>query len=429
MKNHKNITILEYDYLLCDNDPGERKYHKIKQDIFKEVEDFIIENNEGFESLTFFDLKYLKGIGRVIQAKNHVGLIQTKKGFVIEILPKIASVKNGKAETNEDIKKVFLNMIKTLKIINFKKTGISNVSTANMRILDIFILMFLDELSKLIKVGLKSNYIIEEENSFFYKGKILHAENIKRNLVRKDVIYVQLDNYSNNIPENKIIKATLLKLLDMTQSMNIQKRITQYLFALDNIEASVNHNIDFEKCSNNRLMRDYSMLLSWCKIFLKNESFFNYRGDSISFSLLFPMELVFESYVAFKIKTSERFNKYEIESQKSAYKLFSKPECFTLRPDIVLKKDKENTIVIDTKWKVLDDKKSNKGISQSDMYQMYVYGKKYNAEKVILIYPATENIIDITTYHSDDNVSVYIFFVDLMNIENSLAQLACLLES
>ncbi|MBS3768573.1 MAG: hypothetical protein KGY75_10700, partial [Candidatus Cloacimonetes bacterium] len=46
------------------------------------------------------------------------------------------------------------------------------------------------------------------------------------------------------------------------------------------------------------------------------------------------------------------------------------------------------TIILDTKWKNLTNKGKTYGISQSDIYQMYAYGKKYNnVNKIYLIYP------------------------------------------
>lgn len=77
---------------------------------------------------------------------------------------------------------------------------------------------------------------------------------------------------------------------------------------------------------------------------------------------------------------------------------------------------------MDTKWKVLSDAKPNYGISQADMYQMYVYQKKYSALNVTLIFPLTEKIPadKIIEFHSQDGVTVKIKFVDLFDIRKSL---------
>ena len=95
----------------------------------------------------------------------------------------------------------------------------------------------------------------------------------------------------------------------------------------------------------------------------------------------------------------------------------------TLRPDIVLESD-GHTVVLDTKWKLLSDNARNSGISQADMYQMYAYSKKYEADAIILVYPRSEAVskTDIR-YTSDDNVKVVVSFIDLRNADDSISKL------
>ena len=78
-----------------------------------------------------------------------------------------------------------------------------------------------------------------------------------------------------------------------------------------------------------------------------------------------------------------------IRTQESTEHLIINPaKEFRLKPDLLI----DDTIVGDTKWKLLDQSNSHFGISQTDLYQMYAYGKKYEGtEQVYLIYPQTEN--------------------------------------
>ena len=50
--------------------------------------------------------------------------------------------------------------------------------------------------------------------------------------------------------------------------------------------------------------------------------------------------------------------------------------------------DPAGPIVLDTKWKRLDDTDDGKlGVAQEDVYQMLVYGQAYGAERLVLLHP------------------------------------------
>ncbi len=136
--------------------------------------------------------------------------------------------------------------------------------------------------------------------------------------------------------------------------------------------------------------------------------------------LLFDMNLLFESFVYDYLKKNNKFE--NIKNQDKEYHLAYENENekgkFALKPDIVINDGK---IIVDTKWKILTENKSNQGISQSDMYQLYAYGKKYqNCENLYLIYPKDE-VIDGNLYHyyDDKKLPLKILFFDVENLENN----------
>ena len=60
-----------------------------------------------------------------------------------------------------------------------------------------------------------------------------------------------------------------------------------------------------------------------------------------------------------------------------------------------------------------------------DMYQMYAYAKKYQTSEIWLLYPLHDEIRHQTQiiFESNDEVKVYIYFIDLVNIEDCLSRL------
>ena len=105
----------------------------------------------------------------------------------------------------------------------------------------------------------------------------------------------------------------------------------------------------------------------------------------------------------------KRFKNVKLQDNK--YHLVQNPKTFALRPDIVINDGK---IIADTKWKILSEEKSNNGISQADMYQLYAYGTKYqDCKRLYLIYPKDEELEMIKEFQFEEKLNLKILFFDL----------------
>jgi len=353
------MIIKEFEFLQYKD---KTKEHFIEEKTFETLEKFVLEN----ETMQYLKITTKKGFGKVLQAMNYAGVIQTKDGTTIEILPKIKTVDEEKS------KEILIKMLKTLKKSPFKHFNTANLKSSKMPLLEIFITMFLEELTRLVQKGIKSDYITKEENLKFLKGKLKISEQIKQNSIHKEQFFVEFQEFSSDRVENRLIKTTLQYLYKKSKSNKNQQRIREFLFVFDEIEVSYHIKIDFEKVSLNRQMRDYEQVLLWCKTFLLENSFSPYKGDTIAFALLFDMNLLFESYVGYYLRKKG----FDVSLQDKGKHLVENPKKFALRPDIVVCcRNKNKIIIADTKWKII---KEEKDISQSDMYQLYAYGKKYD---------------------------------------------------
>ena len=397
-------------------------YQELPEKTFDALEAFILANSAAGdepEALELLSLSVRRGVGKIITVRNYVGLITMTDGTVIEILPKIA----GEGITVGETKRIFMGMLKTLKDMTFRDFNVSNLDTDRLGLLEIFIKMFLDEVTILTKQGLKAAYMPSEANERFYKGKLLASQNIKYNLVSREHFFVRYDDFSVNRPENRLIKSTLRFLLNTTDDGGNRRNALRLLSYFNAVEYSANHDADFSRCAIDRSMNHYGKALLWCRVFLKGNSFTTFAGSNVAFALLFPMEKVFESYIAAKFRRHIG-SSANLRTQDKRYSLFDRPtKAFGLCPDIVIEIDGEIT-VMDTKWKLLSGNARNYGVSQSDMYQMYAYSKKYNAQKTILLYPMPENPPGTEiAYHSDDGVTVALSFIDLLHLDASVQAL------
>ncbi|MCT7546708.1 McrC family protein [Aliarcobacter cryaerophilus] len=400
----KEFILKEFEYLQYKDNT---KDNFIKKETFDSLEKFVLENEK---TAQYLKITTKNGFGKVLQTQNYVGVIQTKDGTTIEILPKI---KNATTEKSKDI---LIKMLRTLKNSPFKNLSVANLKSSKIPLFEIFISMFLEELTILVRNGIKSNYISKEENLKFLKGKLKISEQIKYNTIHKERFFVQYEEFISNRVENRFIKTTLQFLYNKSKLNKNQQRIREFLFVFDEIEISYNIKTDFSKIKLNRQMKDYEQVLLWCKTFLFENSFSPYKGNDIAFALLFDMNLLFESFVYSYLKKSSNFQ--DIKSQDRTHHLAYENGIgrFRLKPDIVINGGK---IIADTKWKILSEDKAYNGVLQDDMYQLYAYGTKYdNCEKIYLIYPFDELIIKNSyNYFKHKELKLDVLFFDVYKKE------------
>lgn len=423
----KLLEVREFEKISCNPD-FRTEYAYLPEQAFRDLEDFIhafAGDEEHADALEFLKIGFRRHVGDIISVNNYVGLIQMQNGYQIQVLPKI-DLGHPSEHGNEETKRIFLKMLRSMKDFPSKVFNDANLKMDRMTLYEIFINMYLQEVRILVKHGIKSAYVAREDNLNFYKGKLVVSEQIKQNAAHGERFYVRYDEFLVDRAENQLVKATLLKLQGLTVSAENQKEIRQLLTAFEMVKPSVNYQKDFSKVVIDRNTKDYDMLMRWSRVFLLNKSFTTFSGGHNARALLFPMEKVFESYVAQQLRKILLDLNWEVSTQDKGYYLFDSPRQFALRPDIVIKRDDGTRIILDTKWKNLIDKpRINYGISQSDMYQMYAYSKKYGTSEIWLLYPLNEEMRghqDIS-FRSVDGVNVRLFFVDVANIEPSLYSL------
>lgn len=417
------LSICEYESIFrkTSEEIGSENY--LEKDLFDNLENFILENRySDIDETADANPLELLSIGskygrKTITAKNFVGVIEFKDGSVLEILPKIASSHGMKSE--KEIRDLLLEMLEVALEIKEKRSGSANLDTSRMNILEVFISMFLEEVNRLVQNGLRCTYNDHSGNENFIRGRINFSENIRHNLIHKERVFVEYQVYGPNRPENRIIKSTLNLLMGLCRDMNNQRLNRMLLSYFEDIPISTDHISDFSYCESDRNMSDYNRVLPWCRLFLNQEGLHVYSGTNVAYAFLFPMEYVFESYVAHQFRLSMP-NSISVSSQESIKRLFGR----MLKPDIVLRRGNK-TLILDTKWKLLS---KSKGASVQDLYQMYVYSKKYDSKNIILLYPADPEYDGIRSY-VDEEVHVFLEQIDLFNFEESLEPLISMFDN
>jgi len=374
-----------------------KEYERLPRSTFQRSELKILEKiNHQFNSNIF------KFTLNDIIPQNYIGLLKVKNKTV-QILPKIA-------DDDEEIIKNLIYMLKFTPYLKFKEFKLGNLDKAHRaNFFEILINIFSNHLYSIITKNLKKNYVINQENIPFLKGKIVFTEHLKRNSIKKNMIFCQFDDFNCNIALNQIIKYTcefLVKLSDSIQNRKILRRILDFLKEVNsNFSFSrIIKKLDLVKRKMTRLEYEYKPLINFCDLFLNSNSIYMQSIRFENFLFLVNMNKIFEDFVG-GFLTVYKWNIFhkqdvEIKAQSNIGYLFDEPARFKLLPDFEIKmKDIKETILMDAKYKTLKPKERNFGITQSDMYQMFGYGIRINmnkktlpCNKIIILFPMNSKI-------------------------------------
>jgi 5-methylcytosine-specific restriction enzyme subunit McrC len=396
----KEITIREYGLLIKGGTNHDIGCSSISASAF----DWLLVNGQsiGEKGRELIRIKR-QGKGIALQVVNFVGVLDTPCGTRIEILPKVTSNSDDPELARETLLKM-LSVVEKLKLEQFHQ---SNLKITKQPLFEILITQFLQATSKLIKKGLRSEYQRIEKESSFLKGQLLTAKQVRQRPGRQHSFHVSYDIFNSNRAENQLLHSALSQVLRWTKSSNNQRLARELLFVFNDIEKSIDYKSDFRKWSNDRTLAHYRDIKPWCELILSQQSPITMSGINNGVSFLFPMEVLFERYVAAKLKRQlTKPLRLTEQTQSKALTKHKEQNWFKLRPDIVVYNNKTIVSVMDTKWKTLNqnlDSGTDKyNLDQSDMYQLFAYGEKYmNGQgELYLIYPQHEKF-DAPLAHFD----------------------------
>ena len=329
-----------------------------------------------------------------VQVTSFVGVIRSPDGFQIEVLPKVGKAIDG---GDAQARRLLIEMLRCLGGFRHVQTDSAKLVATRMPLLEVFIGEFLLAVEHIVKQGLRSDYAVRRDNVFALRGKLQIAMHLRQNLCRRDRFFAEFDEFSINRPENRLLHAALRRTLVWTASQSNQQLARELSFVFTDVPASERPAVDFSKVRLDRGMGHYADALAWARLILGDESPLTGAGGHRAPSLLFPMEAVFEAYVA-KHLTRQLAHPFTLKTQARSFSLVTHlgQDWFRLKPDILVQESSSNRLVLDTKWKLLDDKKatgSDKyGLDQGDFYQLHAYDQSYldGQGDVVLIYPRTD---------------------------------------
>lgn len=325
-----------------------------------------------------------------LRLDNYVGVLESPCGTRIEILPK-----HVRGETDViTARKVLVKMLRHGLRLPVRDTGPTALQTFDAPVSEWIIQQFLLELDVLVRRGLRFDYHPVEEEVRFLRGRLQIARQIRQPAGRQHLFQVEHQVFDANRPENRLLACALDKVAGMTRKSANWRLAHELQHQVAEVVRSRDVPGDFRQWSHDRLMSHYGSIRPWCELVLRDRNPLSTLGEWIGRSLLFPMEKVFENFVEASLRRQLPPGA-TLKAQAASQYLCRQGarRIFQLRPDFVIEYNGA-TWVVDAKWKLLDasDASNNYGLSQSDFYQLFAYGKRYLSGKgqLVLVYPGTE---------------------------------------
>ena len=379
-----------------------------------------------------------------LHVQNYVGIIETRRGTVIEILPKVDLSNDGDGTTassghageltegrpgsrtdrDENTRRIFLTMLR-----DWRGLGQAQLDGASIRAIrrfdmfEAFVHLFLVSVALLTRRGLARAYRTQEANLPCLRGRILFPPHVRENLVDRSRFYVGYDEFTADRPANRLIHSALRRLAGIVRHPENRQRVRQLRITFSDVPLSTNLDDDWARHRVDRSMRHYDSVMPWVGLFLFGQGLATFYGPHVNRALLFPMEEVFEDYVTAALRRHQR--RFTVRAQGPLRYLATDSagkEAFRLRPDVVMIERGQLRFVLDAKWKHLDPAAPNHGVSQDDAYQLFAYGKRYACRRVVLIYPRTTAFREAPVFRFvDDRLEMACFPFNVADSDGTVA--------
>ena len=318
-----------------------------------------------------------------VEATSYVGVIKHKK-LHLQILPKLICDKDDR----QNILQNLIFMLSYTRKLEIKTTNDAKLSAAKNPFIEILIREYAKSLFDCLKRLTPKNYISEEDNLTYLKGKIKFAENIRHNSCNQAKFYCQYDEFSENNALNQLflfVSECLYNISKDSHNRKILKFIMNYYSEVDLVRFDKFRAAKIMLSRNQELFRKPFML---AKMFIEKTSVDMSKNRFDSITMLWDMNKLFEEFVFEIMKKYEHETGFNFTSQKIKSLLITADgdRKRDTKVDIMAERtsgDKEK-IIIDTKYKKfegIDD------FSNADVYQVSTYCILHNATHAVLIYP------------------------------------------
>ncbi|AXQ15859.1 McrC family protein [Shewanella algae] len=332
---------------------------------------------------------------RWLRLDSFVGVLESPCGQVIEILPKHFDEGDCERQSRELLKKLIASSLE----LNCREAEEAGLELYDAPLAEWVMGQFLHQLERLLKRGLRFDYQRVEEEQRYLRGQLDVVRQMRQPPGRAHFFQIRHDVFLPDRPENRLLKRALLVVLDHAKESANWRLAHELAAMLHELPESRDIGADFGRWQHDRLMAHYESIKPWCELILYRHMPLAVHGDYRGISLLFPMEKLFELYVA-RMLPLQLMPDARLHTQAKTKYLCRQDgkDMFQLKPDLLIEQSK-SVWVLDTKWKRVNSKSPDTkyDLRESDFYQMLAYARQYLPEgkgDMVLIYPKSQTFVE-----------------------------------
>lgn len=324
------------------------------------------------------------------RARQMVGVV-AGRGCSLEILPKVDPA--GMAEDASSVRARLVHMLDVALDLKLSVGETSAMSHRAESLLEFFIGLFADRLLGEVRRGLPRQYRVFDEDLGALRGRLDVVRQFTVNTVRPDRLACRFDGLDADTPLLRIMKACVLMLARHARSIATQRKLAELRFLLADVPVVSHGALPWREVRIDRTSLRWKTLLDLSRLLMGErwQETHSAASDPDGITLLFPMNDLFERYIAIQLRRALAGTGFDVTLQGGMRYCLGpwreNQDCIgdrhSTRPDVLVRHGGKIVTVIDTKWKHL-----SKGVSQTDIYQMMAYARLYSCNRLILLYPA-----------------------------------------
>lgn len=367
-----------------------------------------------------------------LRTQQFVGFVRAGD-LQLEILPKLDALPD-----HASIRQSLLGMLAVTHDLEVRPSDSAGFSESDEPFIGILARLYCQRLLDAVRRGLKQDYILRQDLLPHVRGKIDWCAQATSQTKQRLEFNCIFDERSEDTLLNQTLKAALRsagRLLEGTRTTSV---VNELRHAMAGVADRLQTPEQLARLRTNRTNQHLRPLLALAKLILGNcnpDLGRSAQGNRNVYAVVWNMNVLFEEYVGRMATSALGRTGFGISLQEgaSAYlakEMKSNRSAFLLTPDILVRQGGTPWAVIDTKWKVLDHREHNFGISSADVYQVLAYAHRYQTDLAVLVYPhrgalgraGVQKEFLIQGGHAD-TVCVRVVTVDLACLASVAAQL------